>query len=234
MLSLVLPAYNEEKRIARTIKELQKLKELKEIIVVCNGCTDATAYIAKSIAKSTKTSIKVIELPERNKGRAVITGLRVASSDLIGFVDADGAFGFKAVCKLLTAISNADMAIASKWKGQSFHSAHGSFNRKLASRVWNLFVKAFLGLEFSDTQAGLKIMRKKTFEKIGTNFICEGFAFDVELLYKIKKVGGKIKEIYVPAREVKNRSGKSSFSIFRAPSMFFSILNLWLCEKLQK
>ncbi len=229
MVSIVVPACNEEKRIKDTISDLKRLKAVKEVIVVCNGCTDRTSQIARTLGA------KVIELPERDKGRAVLVGLSKAKSSLIGFVDADGAFTSESIRKLLSKMSNSDVVIASKWLGQNIDSVHGSFGRKIASRVWNSMTKLLLGLDFSDTQAGLKIMRKNIFDRIDADFVCTGFAFDAELLYKIKKAGGKIIEVYVPVRDVKIINGKiSTFSIVRAPAMFKGILRLWLREKLKR
>jgi glycosyltransferase involved in cell wall biosynthesis len=228
VLSIVVPACNEEKRIKDTISDLRRVNGIKEIIVVCNGCTDRTAEMARSL------KVKVMEIEEKDKGRAVLTGLSEAKSDMIGFVDADGAFTSESISRLLSKLSNNDAIIASKWKGQSFRSAHGPFGRKFASRVWNKLTKLILGLRFSDTQAGLKIIRKNAFDSIDTDFVCSGFAFDAELLYKIKKSGGKIEEVYIPVRDVKTINGKiSTFSIVRAPSMFMDILRLWLREKLK-
>jgi glycosyltransferase involved in cell wall biosynthesis len=228
MLSIVVPAHNEEKRIKDTVSDLRKVKGIEEIIVVCNGCTDRTAEAARS------TNVKVMEIEEKDKGRAVLAGLSEANSDIIGFVDADGAFSSESISRLLSKLSNNDAVIASKWKGQSFRSAHSPFGRKFASRVWNRLTKLILGLRFSDTQAGLKILRKDAFDGIDTDFVCSGFAFDAELLYKIKKSGGSIEEVYIPARDVKTINGKiSTFSIVRAPSMLMGILRLWLREKLK-
>ena len=225
MVSIIIPACNEGERIRSVISNLLRLPEINEIIVACNGCTDDTPEIAESM------NVSVLRLKEKDKGRAVIEGFKAATSDVIGFVDADGAFDSKSVKMVLGELQGCDVVIASKWKGQSFRSVHGSTGRKFAGRIWNLLTNLLFGLNIADTQAGLKVMRKSVFDKIDTNFICTGFAFDVELLYKLKKAGGRIKEIYVP---VQHSTNKSSFNILRAPGMLERILKLWLYEKIKR
>jgi glycosyltransferase involved in cell wall biosynthesis len=224
---MVLPACNEEKGIESTIKDLKRVRGMDEVVVVCNGCTDRTPAIARA------AGARVIELPEKDKCRAVLKGLAAADSDIIGFIDADGAFNSQSIEALLSSMHGKDAVIASKWVGRRFWRVQGSLGHKLESRVWNFLSKVLLGLDFSDTQAGLKIMRRDVFRKIDRNFTCKGFAFDVELLYKIKKEGGRIKEVYVPVRYTAKWK-KSSFSINRTPSMFKSILRFWLHEKLHR
>jgi len=217
--SIIVPAHNEEKNIKNFLIALSKKIKNSEIIVVCNGCTDRTVEIARNIKRK---NIKQIVLREAAKGTAIIKGLRIAKGDRIGFVDADGAFSADDVARI--AKENADCIIASKWKGRDFNSVNSSVGRKIGSRVWNFFVRNLLGLNFSDTQAGLKFFRKKVIKSIGYDFICKGFEFDVELLYKIKNSGFRIKEIYVPVKKI----GKTTFNASHAPRMFANLIRVWL------
>ena len=222
MITMVIPACNEEKSIAGTIKDLRRIKDAR-VIVVCNGCTDSTPEIARSMG------VTVMELREKDKCTAVLKGMAAAKSEMVGFMDADGAFNSQSVRKLLKLMNGNDAVIASKWLGRDFSSVKGSFSRKLFSRVWNSMSKSLLGLDFSDTQAGLKIVRKDVLDKVDKRFTCRGFAFDVELLYKIQKAGGKVKEIYMP---VHSTDKKSSFNTGRTPGMFSGLVKFWLHEKL--
>lgn len=219
--SIVIPAHNEEKNIENFLLEVSKKFKDSEIIVVCNGCTDRTPEIVKGIKKS---NINYIVLPESGKGAAILKGFDHAKSKYIGFVDADGAFKFDDIKKIMSELKNYDCVIASKWKGQKFSSVKWPVTRKVFSRFWNFFVRHFLKLNFEDTQAGVKFLRKSVYDSIDHNFICKGFEFDIELLSKISKKGFMIKEIYTP---VKN-SKKSTFSLFNTPRMFLNLLKLWL------
>jgi len=226
-LSFVIPAYNEEKRISKTLDNYTKfLNPYKdyEIIVVCNGCTDNTVSIVKSFSEKNK-KIKLLEFREKiGKGGAVIEGLKVAKKDIIGFVDADDAFELNGLKNLIKEIDSYDGAIASKWKGKKFSEVSEPFLRKLFSRGWNLLIRTLFGLKFKDTQSGAKFFKKKVISAIDKNFICNGFEFDVELLWKIKKKRFRIKEVYVPTKHTKY----STFSNKYIFIMFKNILKLRL------
>lgn len=222
-ISIILPAHNEEENIGIILKDLLSKFPYSEIIVVCNACTDATPRIVENISKVNE-NVKCVNLNELGKGIALIEGFKRASSECIGYIDADGAFDSNDIIKIIKELKNSDCVIASKWKGQRFSSVYGSFSRKIASRAWNFLVRIFLGLNFQDTQAGLKFFKKEVFDSIDQDFVCKGFAFDAELLYKIKNKGFRIKEVFVQAKPTK----KSTFSLKYAPEMFFGILKLWL------
>ena len=224
-ISIIVPAYNEEGRIEKTLRDLRRIPNV-ELIVVCNGCTDATADVARTVK-----GVKVLEIEEKNKGTAVLHGFKLAQGEYIGFVDADGVFGAEAVQRLLAELADADCVIASKRKGHYARSFSGhSFSKRMATKAWNRLVKFLLGLDFADTQAGLKFMHSYVYDAIEKKFTCKGFAFDVELLYKIKKAGYRIKEIYIPIKPVRDKVG---FSLVYAPKMFKELLTFWLSEKLK-
>ena len=217
-LSIVFPAYNEEKNIINTLKNFSSVFPDSELIVACNGCTDNTPILASSIP-----NVKVIEFPEKNKGYAVIEALKRAKGDIIGFVDADGSFLAEDIKVLIDQLKNTDVAIASKWKDQNFSDVRSGFMRKIGSRGWNFLSSKLFGLDFKDTQAGAKFFKKNVFDSIDKNFVSSGFGFDIELLYKIHKKGFDIKEIFVPI----TKKSDTSFNILKeSPKMFFSLLKL--------
>jgi glycosyltransferase involved in cell wall biosynthesis len=220
-VSIIVPAFNEEKNIKDFLIEISSRFPESEIIVVCNGCTDRTPEIAKSIRKS---NVKTIVLPEPGKGAAVLKGFEMAENDYLGFVDADRAFRIEDIEKIVDELKKYDCVIASKWKGQKFFDVNWPITKKIPGRVWNFLVKHMLKLDFEDTQAGVKFLRREVYEAIDKNFICTGFEFDIELLLKIKRTGFRIKEIYTPVQNSK----KSSFSISHTPRMFYNLFRLWL------
>jgi len=219
--SIIVPAHNEEKNIENTLTDLSNRFKNSEIIVVCNGCTDKTPYIVRNIKRP---NIKQFNLSKTDKGAALIKGFKVAKGDYVGFVDADGAFSVDDIAKVINELDDSDCVIASKWKGRNFSSIKESVGRKVSSRVWNFLVKNLLRLNFSDTQAGLKFFRKNVIDSVGYDFACKGFEFDVELLYKIKNSGFKIKELYVP---VKN-TNKGTFSVLHTPRMLINLIKFWI------
>ena len=219
--SIIVPAHNEEKNIKKFLLELSDNFKNSEIIVVCNGCTDRTPEIVKSIKRK---NIKSVILPEKGKGRAILAGLSLAKGDYLGFVDADGSFSPEDIKKILNELKNSKCVIASKWKGKKFSEVDWPLGRKLAGRIWNFLANFLLSLNVKDTQAGLKFFTREVWEKLDKEFICKGFEFDVELLKKIKDKGFEIKEVYVPVK----KTDKTTFSFRSTPKMFFNLIRIWL------
>ena len=219
--SIIVPAHNEEKSIKKFLLKLSDNFKNSEIIVVCNGCTDRTPEIVKSIKRK---NIKSVILPEKGKGRAILAGLSLAKGDYLGFVDADGSFSPEDIKKILNELKNSKCVIASKWKGKKFSEVDWPLGRKLAGRIWNFLANFLLSLNVKDTQAGLKFFTREVWEKLDKDFICKGFEFDVELLKKIKDKGFEIKEVYVPVK----KTNKTTFSFRSTPKMFFNLIRIWM------
>ena len=217
-ISLIIPAYNEEKRIKSTLHSLNKAfgNEI-DLIVVSNGSSDGTVRILNKW-KEDSSNLEVLDFPEMlGKGGAILEGFKVAKKDYIGFIDADDSFDLEYIKLLIKELDYSDCVIASKWKGRKLFQVNEPFLRKILSRGWNTLVKISFSLNFDDTQAGAKFLKKEAFNKIKKNFICKDFSFDVELLYRLKKEGFKIKEYYVPSKhqEGSTFSSKHIFSMFK-------------------
>lgn len=227
-LSVIIPAYNEERRIEGALKNYINFfdnKKIKyEIIVVCNDCSDNTVDIVKKLIKKNK-KIKLLDYKEKiRKGGAVLEGFMKAEGNFIGFLDADDSFDLEIVYKnLIKNLSKYDCVIASKWKNQGFFDVNEGFARKILSRGWNILVRILFNLHFKDTQAGAKFLTRGALNSINLNFLCRGFEFDVELLARLAKKGNKIKEVYIPNRMIEG----SKFNTKYIPSMFWNLLRLW-------
>jgi len=229
-VSLVIPAHNSAGIIESSLKEYSKFLSFfgkYEIIVVCNASTDNTAELSRKFAKKNK-KIKVIEIPERGKGNAVIVGFKKAKCDIIGFMDADNVFYLPSVKRLIELViqDKCDAAIASKWRGTNFFKVKEPISRKMLAIGWNLLSLFLFGLKFEDTQAGCKFLKRKAFLAIQKkrNFICKGFDFDVELLFRLKRAGFRIKEEYVNIIKIEKFS---TFRLRYVPGMFWRLLRLW-------
>lgn len=227
-ISLIIPAYNEELRIERTIiSYITKFKEhFKnfEIIIVLNGCRDNTLEVVKEIKKKYPDNVKYENFEEAiGKGGAIIEGLKKSRGEVVGFVDADEAFDANEIIKLIHGLESTDCVIASKWKDKSFTQVTEPFTRKFFSRGWNLLVRTSLGLKFKDTQAGAKFFKKEVKESMGYDFICKHFAFDAELLLKIKEKGFEIREVYTPSKHMAG----STFKMKHSFKMFTDLVKVW-------
>jgi dolichol-phosphate mannosyltransferase len=212
-LSIVIPAYNEEKRIGRTLKSLSEKFNDSEIIVVSNGSKDKTVEVVEEFCKKNK-NFSCLVFPEKlGKGGATIEGFKKASRNLVGFLDADDSFYLEDIKKMISELKNYDGVIASKWLGQNMFTVDEPFIRKSASRVWNLLVRLILGLKYRDTQGGAKFFRREKLDL--REFICKDYSFDVEILYRLRS--SKIFEMYVPSKfQIGSKFGyKSAFSMFR-------------------
>lgn len=234
-LSLVIPAYNEEKRIGPTLKEysdffedLYSRKVLDyEILIVINNTRDRTEEVVRSFSRKNK-KIRYLNLKPGGKGFAVIQGFKDAlkrGTDLIGFTDADLATPPKEFMKLINGIRGCDGVIASRYvKGSEIYPKY-SFRRTVVSRVFNFLVRSLFLLPHHDTQCGAKLFRKEAAEHLTRTVGSTLFSFDVELLYQLYRSGFVVKEVPVIWKEIPGgtiKVGKSSIQ------MFFSIIRLRL------
>ncbi len=219
-LTIVVPALNEEKRIESALSGITGAFAGEEVIVVSDGSSDRTAEVAERFS-----GVRVIRSEKtEGKGASVVKGLRAATGEVIGFLDADGSFKPEDVKRLLSHMEgDVDCVIASKWVGKGFGEVGESTFRKISSRVWNLLLRVFLGLRLADTQAGAKFLKRGVFREIDGEFVSKGFEFDVELLYRLKRKGYNVKEVYIPFEDV----AESTFRYGKTPYMFINLLKIW-------
>ena len=195
-LSIIIPAYNEEDRIKKTLEEyISYFKNYQhEIIVIPNGCKDRTEEIVKLLSKKYKTiKYKTIKEPI-GKGGAIKEGFKIAEGSLIGFVDADLSTKPEDFEELIKNIKECDCIIASRYIKGAIVNPKQKFSRIIASRAFNLLVNFLFNLKIKDTQCGAKLFKKNVIKKIIPKLDITRWAFDVDLLFRIKKEGYKIKE----------------------------------------
>jgi glycosyltransferase involved in cell wall biosynthesis len=204
-ISIVIPAYNEEKRIGPTLDAythyfdmLVKKKELDyEIIVSLNNTTDRTEEIVKQKQKKNKR-LKYINLVPGGKGFAIIEGFKEAlkrDNDLIGFVDADMATPPQAYHYLISQIGDFDGIIASRYIKGSLVKPKPTFARIFVSRIFNAFIRAVLLMPYRDTQCGAKLFKRRAVESAIPRLTLSQWDFDVDLIYTLRRGGFKIKEV---------------------------------------
>lgn len=197
---LLIPAYNEETRIGPTLEHYAtRLRELYpgrfDIAVIVNGCRDNTLGVVQRIAARFPTvSFRVI--PERiGKGGALIEGLKLATqADIIGYADADAATAPESLVRLATLCREYDAAVGSRrMSGSVIHQTQPS-HRQLASKVFHLIVEALFRMGIRDTQCGAKFLRQTAALKVHDQLEIADMAFDVNLLYALKRAGCSIVE----------------------------------------
>jgi len=191
LLSLVVPAYKQEKTIEEDIKRLSKFLPLLpldyEIIVVVDGFEDKTFALAK---RCENKRIKVFGYKNnQGKGYAVKYGILKARGDLIGFIDAGGDIDPSSIRILVDAFSKntIDIAVGSKLHPQS--NINYPLIRKILSLGYRNISRVLFGFNVQDTQVGLKIFRKKVARDIFKRVTIKKFAFDIEVLAIANSLG---------------------------------------------
>jgi len=197
---LLIPAYNEEGRIGPVLRDyadfFQKQYDGKfKLVVVLNGCRDNTLGVVQNVATDFP-SVNWLEFKEPiHKGGALIEGLKLAPmADLIGYVDADGATPPHAYLELIRHIKDYDAVIGSRWLPGAVLHQEQSGKRQFASRVFHLIVEGLFWMHIRDTQCGAKVIRREAIETIHPKLRIADMAFDINLLYSLKKAGYKILE----------------------------------------
>ena len=200
-LSIVIPAYNEEKRIGRTLEGtfeyLDAQKYESEVLVVNDGSSDHTAEKVREFADRTKGRLRLIENPgNRGKGYAVRNGMLQAMGKIVLFYDADLATPTSEIAKVVEPIANDqyDIVFGSRALNNDLIGVHQSFLRELRGRGGNLLLRLLLGLDFKDTQCGFKAFRRQAAQEIFTVQQINGFGFDPEVLYIGQKQGWRLLE----------------------------------------
>ncbi|MGA2911273.1 MAG: glycosyltransferase [Candidatus Levyibacteriota bacterium] len=191
LLSLVVPAYKQEKTIVKDIQSLANvlsaLPYRYEVIVVVDGFLDKTFEKAKSIKNN---NIKV-EGYKKNigKGFAIRYGVEKAKGDVIGFIDAGMDIDPNSILTLVKYMQthNADIVIGSKLHPDS--NVKYPLVRKILSWGYRNVVHLLFGLNVRDTQAGLKLFKKEVAKEIFPRLTVNTFAFDIETLVIAKKIG---------------------------------------------
>jgi len=229
-LSIVIPAYNEEARLgammdAYTAYFFARYPDDVEFLVVVNGSRDNTEHVAGAYTDQTNRVRIIVEPKAIGKGGAIMKGAEAAKGDLIGFVDADGATPPEAFDDLVKHLGSSGAIIASRWIPGAVVDPPQSWKRRVASRWFNALVRWFFKVRISDTQCGAKIIQGEAMRTILPRLGLTQWAFDVDLLFQLRRAGYRIIEHPTVWRDV---SG-SQLRIVRASwEMFLAICRLRL------
>lgn len=233
-LSVIIPAYNEEKRLSSTLididRRLAKADFAYEIIVVNDGSRDATAEVAKRFSHLIK-NLRLIDNKENHgKGWVVRQGLLAAKGKLRLFTDADNSTSIDQFEKMRPYFSgDYQVVIGSRDIEGARLEPPQPFYRRLLGDIGNLIIQLLLLPGIKDTQCGFKCFTAGAAEKIFGLARIDRFGFDVEALVLAKKMGYKIKEIPVVwVNDVRSQVGFSSYI-----SVFKDVLRIrcWLWTK---
>lgn len=211
-LSVIIPAYNEEKRLKTTagkvVDFLKTKKHNSEIIIVDDGSTDRTVASISEIASKENTIKIITNSKNRGKGYAVRKGVEVAEGEVILFSDADLSTPIEELEKLLEQMYkfDLDIAVGSRALKESQVIIHQPFYRELMGKIFNKIARVFTFKKIYDSQCGFKLFKKDAAKKIFSLTKIDGFAFDAEVIFIAQKLGFNIKE--VPVRWYNNPQTK--------------------------
>jgi len=203
-LSVIIPAYNEEKRLPKTLEEigryLRRQKYDYEVIVVSDGSKDRTAEVVNELKARVANLRLVDEKVNRGKGYCVRKGMLEARGEYRLFTDADNSTSIDQIEKMWPWFEKGiDVVIGSRdIKGAVLDPPQPWLRQAVLGEGFKLFRKAVIGLwNVEDTQCGFKCLSRKAAEDIFPKCLVKRFAFDPEILVIAGKMGYKIKEIPV-------------------------------------
>lgn len=206
-LSIIIPAYNEERRLPPTLISVIDFLEQQsisyEIFVVDDGSKDGTAEMVRKFERI-RPNVHLLRLPRNyGKGHAVRTGALSARGAVVVFLDADGATPIEELPGLLQALQNgADIAIGSRAKPSEEKTVRTIFIRRLLGRSFHAFVHTLVLPGIYDSQCGFKAFLQGAARFVFERQTSDGFSFDVEVLHIAQKAGMRIEEISVNWKNV--------------------------------
>jgi glycosyltransferase involved in cell wall biosynthesis len=201
VLSIIIPAYNEERRLPAALDRIQTFlaarAENAEVLVVDDGSTDRTRRIVEE-RQATWPALRLLANREnRGKGYSVRYGMLKARGEIALFTDADLSSPMEEADKLLAALETHDAAIGSRAVDRRVIEVHQSPLREFAGILFNFLVRLILWIPFADTQCGFKAFRREPSRIIFMQQRIEGFGFDPEILFLCRVHGLRVAEVPV-------------------------------------
>jgi hypothetical protein len=223
VLSVVIPAYNEEHGIAEIARRVLDIRgDLRasgvdglEVMVVDDGSADATAQIAASVE-----GVRLLRHP-RNKGygAALKTGFRSASGDLVGFLDADGTYPpeyFPRLCQ--AALNGADLVVGSRMAGEA---SRMPVTRRVGNAIFARLLTLLTGHPVTDSASGMRVFKRVILESLYP--LPDGLNLTPVMSVRAVHEGIRVTEIPIPYDE---RLGRSKLSVVRDGTTFLQSI-LW-------
>jgi glycosyltransferase involved in cell wall biosynthesis len=224
-LSIIIPAYNEEKRIKATLEELvDKFSKSSEILVVSES-NDQTNAIVTAFSEEAPFVKLIISAKRLGKGGAFKRGFENSQGEIVMLLDSDLPVLVSDVENVISSVGEVDVAVASREIEGTRIVVYPPLIRVFAGKVFSRLFNLLFSLHVKDTQCGCKAFKREVLENVLHRVDSNGFEFDAELLFRCKRAGYTIKEVPV------NWSYKpdSKLNLFKDTiSMGKGVLKLWL------
>jgi len=231
-ISVVLPAYNEAKRLPSTLRAVHRYLEehldTPDIVVVDDGSTDGTAEVAEAIAHELPGIRVIRNAQNRGKGAVVRQGLAAARGDYLLFMDADHSTDISelaALPDLLEREPRADVFVSSRYLPTSRVEVRQPASRVFVSRVSNLVIRTLAVPGIRDTQNGFKIFSREAFAAVAPYLTIDRWGFDVEMLLVARRLGYRIVEFPITWRNSSDSRLQLGRDLRRTSADFVHILS---------
>lgn len=195
-VSIIIPCYNEEKRIVKTLNHIEDYIKSKkhqfEIIVVDDGSKDNTV----KVVNESRIKVRIIKF-EKNKGKgcAIKAGMAASCGDISLFMDADSSTEISEFDKLMPHFKDYDVVIGSRALSKDSVIIPQGFFRRNLGFIAHKLIHLILKTKIKDTTCGFKAFSKDAKNLLFTKQIINGWGFDYELIFLAEKFGFKIKEV---------------------------------------
>jgi dolichol-phosphate mannosyltransferase len=228
---VIVPTYNERFNIARLIPAVLAQDPSLEILVVDDASPDATGRVVDAIAAN---NARVHILHREGKlglGTAYIAGFRWALErkyDLVFEMDADFSHNPERLPEFLEAVKEGDLVLGSRYQGGRVNVVNWPMSRLFLSYAANIYARGITGLPVSDTTGGFKCFRRNVLESIDLNSVkSNGYAFQIEMSYRVWKRGFRIVEIPIVFMDRTEGVSKMSKKIVREAIWMVWRLRWW-------
>ena len=197
-LSVVIPAYNEERRILPTLQQVAEYLGAQPytwtVVVADDGSTDRTAALVEEFAKG-QSNVFLLSVPHGGKGSAVRAGMLHATGAYRFLSDADLSMPIEQLERFLPPrLTEFDIAVGSR-EAPGAHRFNEPYTRHLQGRLFNLFVRLVAVPGVNDTQCGFKCFRGEVAESLFSLQRTSGWSFDVEVLFLARRLGLRLLEV---------------------------------------
>lgn len=199
-ISLILPVFNEERIIEKSIKRLLKFFKEKgwdfELIFVEDGCTDNTIAIVDKYGM-TESRIKIVSIPERlgKGGSTKFAALNCTLKDYVAYMDSDLAADPSELERLIDHIKSHDIVLGSRIIRGNLPPIQRPIYRTIFSHLYSKLFRILFRIPVHDPQCGLKLFRNEVISKLLTNVTVLGFAFDTDLIVEAYVQDLRVKEV---------------------------------------
>lgn len=198
MLSIIIPAHNEERRLPPTLTKIHQFLTANnydaEVLVVENGSSDNTVAVTQAFAE-THPYVRLIQVSTRGKGLAVKAGMMAAQGDYHFMCDADLSMPIDELANFLPPETDGYEVVIGSREAPGARRIDEPEYRHIMGRVLNFIVKATAFRGFEDTQCGFKLFTRQASEDLFAVQRMNGIGFDVELIFLALKRGYRIKEL---------------------------------------